>query len=35
VTVNEGPLVFYLIYLSLDDFYIDIPDDGLRKGRNM
>ena len=28
-------LHFISLYLPLDDFCIDMPDDGLRKGRNV
>ena len=30
-----GPLHFISLYLPLDDFCVDMLDDGLRKGLNM
>ena len=35
VTVNKDPLHFISFYLPLDDFCIDLSDDGLRKGQNI
>jgi len=35
VTVNKGRMHVLSLYLPGDDFYMDMPDDGLRKGRNM
>jgi len=33
VTVNKGPLDSILLYVPLQDFYIDMSDDGLSTGQ--
>jgi hypothetical protein len=35
VTVKKGPCTVYPLYIPLDDFCIDMPDEGLSTGRNV